>query len=89
MPTYLNNTGGGVEVPGLRGLNCRQVYEHVQGCPVCQQLFTQPVMKQQRLDPRSSHQFMGTTGVIEIQPTVAFIVVVLIIMMLMYIIRNN
>jgi hypothetical protein len=88
MPTYLNNTGGGVEVSGLRGLNCRQVYEHVQGCPVCQQLFIQPVMKQQRLDPMS-HQFMGTTGVIEIQPTVAFIVVVLIIMMLMYIIRNN
>ncbi|UUT40543.1 hypothetical protein [carnivorous sponge associated iridovirus] len=47
MPTYLNNAGGGggsyvtTGTPSSiqHGPSCRQVYEHVQGCPVCQQIF--------------------------------------------------
>jgi len=98
------------------GPNCRQIYEHVQGCPVCQHIFvgagavhpqhqfrvaTAPakryhVMQQQHppfvADPNSGHQFMGAGGAsgdaIEISPTVAFLVVVLIVMLLVYMIRN-
>jgi hypothetical protein len=43
-------------------------------------------------DPNIGHQFTGTGGVsrdaIEISPTVAFLVVVLIVMLLVYMIRN-
>ena len=126
MPTYLNSAGGqggsyalmGAAPPSFQhgGPNCRQIYEHVQGCPVCQQIFMGPgqsgakqyhVMQQQRppfvaakppaelrsvatADP--TRQFMGNVGAsgdaIEISPTVAFLVVVLIVILLVYMIRN-
>lgn len=56
-------------------LNCRQIYEHIQGCPVCQQIFAgddsqaqvhsqvpqKSYYSQQHplADPNSGRQFMG------------------------------
>lgn len=71
------------------GPNCRQIYEHVQGCPVCQQIFPGAIGKTYH-DPNVA-QFMGAGGsgdAIEISPTVAFLMVVLIVILLVYMIRN-
>ena len=70
---------------GDGGPNCRQIYEHVQGCPVCQQIFMGSGAKQQR-PPAELRSVMGDA--IEISPTVAFLVVVLIVLLLVYMIRN-
>lgn len=99
MPTYLNNSLGGYSSTDP---NCRQIYEHVQGCPVCQQIFRTGgnvnavkqyhVMQQQRppfvADGELPSFASAASSAIEISPTVAFLVVVLIVLLLVYIIRN-
>jgi predicted anti-sigma-YlaC factor YlaD len=102
MPTYLNNSLGGYSSTDP---NCRQIYEHVQGCPVCQQIFRTGgnavnavkqyhIMQQQRppfvADRELPVSFASAaSSAIEISPTVAFLVVVLIVLLLVYIIRNK
>lgn len=76
MPTYLNLNGA--ERDMREGLNCRQIYDHVQGCPVCQQIFMG--MPKKYVD--------GGADMIKISPTVVFLVVVFIVILLVYIMRN-
>jgi len=75
MPTYLNLNGA--ERDMREGLNCRQIYDHVQGCPVCQQIF---MGMPKYVD--------GGADMIKISPTVVFLVVVFIVILLVYIMRN-
>jgi len=102
MPTYIDNYAHMGSDPhgfqhGAGGPNCRQIFEHVQGCPVCQQVFgvlpppkSIHVMQQQRPPFIAQHNFMGATRTsgISISPTIAFLVVTLIVILLVYMIRN-
>jgi len=105
MPTYLNTVRDSYATfRDGGGPNCRQIYEHVQGCPVCQQLFGVPVgkqyhvMQQQRppfvADPNDHPNLYASSGdtndtnMIKISPTIVFLVVLLIVILLVYIIRN-
>lgn len=81
MPTYLdqyrnvqNNDSG-----SSQELNCRQVYEHVQGCPLCKTALRQ----------ENGHQFTTSPSMVsDIPQSVIFLVVALIIIMVMYIVKN-
>lgn len=82
MPTYLdqyrnvqNNDSG-----SSQELNCRQVYEHVQGCPLCKIALRQI---------ENGHQFTTSPAMVsDIPQSVIFLVVALIIIMVMYIVKN-
>jgi len=95
MPTYLNaRSAGSAYVDHGGGPNCRQIYEHVQGCPVCQQLFmggaaSPPSKQYPPFIADNGRAFMGATDdAIKISPTVAFLITVFIVILLVYMIRN-
>jgi hypothetical protein len=93
MPTYLNTISRGSQNPDFkeRQINCRQVYEHVQDCPVCQQLFLGlgPIEKSNpmlMMTPR----FATTTGnSLEISPTIAFLGIVLLIFFVAFAMKRS
>jgi hypothetical protein len=100
MPTYLSNAGergyapmGTTPSSIQHRLNCRQIYEHVQGCPVCKQLFSAihpEYHKRYNIMQKQHPPFIAQpqTNDIKISSTTAFLIIVLIIVLLIYMIRN-
>lgn len=77
------------EDPAL-GIDCKQILQHVQHCPVCQHIFTLPsglsasALKSQN----PSLPFLSTTKTLEIPITTLFVFAILIIIVFIYIIKT-
>jgi hypothetical protein len=79
MPTYLDQYRNvhSIGSESSKELNCREVYEHIQGCPLCKTALGQ------------TNSFTASPTIAsDIPQSVLFLVIVLIIIMVMYIVKN-
>jgi hypothetical protein len=84
MPTYLNNIGR----PMMRhDTSCRQIYEHVKDCPVCQQLFMSAMYHQDKQPRFIIDSYGPSSSPFEISPT-SFLIVIAVIGLLVYFLRH-
>ncbi len=88
MPTYLNNypMNSSQDNP-VESINCRQIYEHVQDCPVCQQLFNSS-LKNPIYETTPKKTLFSINEPIQISPTIIFFIIIIIIVLVLYNLRN-
>jgi predicted anti-sigma-YlaC factor YlaD len=92
MPTYLNTISRGSQNFDFKErqssqTNCRQVYEHVQDCPVCQQLFL-GLGSIEKSNPMMMTPRFAAGNTIEISPTVGFLGIVLLVILVAFVMKR-
>lgn len=70
----------------IQNLDCKQIFHHVQNCPVCQHVFTLPKQPQMSSSGPSS---LTSSNKIEIPITTLIVFAILIIILFVYIIKTR
>ena len=82
MPTYLTNLGES-SLKYSPSLTCLQIYQHVEGCPICHQIFKVKTPKNVTVP-----NFRGAGDSITISSSTVLIFIMLVVVLLVYAIKK-